>query len=141
MALPAFLTLAFVTPERALVHDEVDEIELPGEEGYFGVRPGHAPMLAALKTGQMWYRKGADVFYAFVDGGFAEVLPDRVSVLAQVAERAEDIDRQRAEAARRRAEERLARPVAADFDLARARVALLRAITRLQVSQQMRPRI
>jgi len=140
MALPAHLKLAFVTPERAIVHEDVDEVELPGEEGYFGVLPGHAPMLAALKTGQMWYRKGAERFYAFVDGGFAEVLPDQVSVLAQIAERAEEIDLQRAEAAKRRAEEQLARPTVADFDAERARVALLRAITRLQISQHMRPR-
>ena len=140
MALPAHLKLAFVTPERAIVHEDVDEVELPGEEGYFGVLPGHAPMLAALKTGQMWYRKGTERFYAFVDGGFVEVLPDQVSVLAQIAERAEDIDLQRAEAAKRRAEEQLSRPAVADFDAERARIALLRAITRLQITQQKRPR-
>ena len=70
--------------------------------------PGHAPLLAALATGEMWYRKGAEKKYAFIAGGFAEVVPDRVSILAQVAERAEDIDLARAEAAKRRAEERLA---------------------------------
>ena len=91
MALPRHLRLEFVTPERAIVHDEVDEVELPGEEGFFGVLPGHAPLLAALRTGPMWYRKGAEKRYAFIDSGFAEVLPDRVAVLAQVAERAEDI--------------------------------------------------
>src|SRR5687768_13617362 len=90
MAIPKHLRLGFVTPERAIVHDDVDEVELPGEEGYFGVLPGHAPMLAALRTGEMWYRKGQERFYAFVDGGFAEVLPEQVSILAQVAERAED---------------------------------------------------
>jgi F-type H+-transporting ATPase subunit epsilon len=140
MAIPPHIKLAFVTPERAIVHEDVDEVELPGTEGYFGVLPGHAPMLAALTTGQMWYRKGADKFYAFVDGGFAEVLPDQVSVLAQTAERAEDIDLHRAEAAKRRAEEQLSRPTVADFDGERARIALLRAITRLQISQQPRPR-
>ena len=69
---------------------------MPGEEGYFGVMPGHAPMLAALKTGEMWYRKGSVREHAFIDGGFAEVLPTQVSILAQVAERAEDIDHARA---------------------------------------------
>jgi F-type H+-transporting ATPase subunit epsilon len=138
MALPGHLRLEFVTPERAIVHEDVDEVQLPGEEGYFGVLPGHAPLLAALKTGEMWYRKGGEKRYAFIDGGFAEVLPGSVSVLAQVAERAEDIDTQRAEAARRRAEERLARSAVADFDAERARIALLRAITRLQVSRQHR---
>jgi F-type H+-transporting ATPase subunit epsilon len=140
MAIPKHLRLGFVTPERAIVHDDVDEVELPGEEGYFGVLPGHAPMLAALRTGEMWYRKGQERFYAFVDGGFAEVLPEQVSILAQVAERAEDIDAARAEASKRRAEERLSKPTVSDFDAERARIALLRAITRLNISRQMRPR-
>lgn len=142
MAIPTHLRLEFVTPERAVAHDEVDELQLPGEEGSFGVLPGHAPLLAALRTGEMWYRKGRETFYAFVDGGFAEVLPDRVSILAQVAERADDIDLQRAEAAKRRAEERLSAlgaPSAADLDAARARIALLRAITRLDISRRRRP--
>lgn len=140
MALPTHLRLEFVTPARAIVHEDVDEVELPGEEGHFGVLPGHAPLLAALQTGAMWYRRGGERTYAFLDGGFAEVLPDRVSVLAQVAERAEEIDVQRAEAAKRRAEERLAQPTAPDHDAARARVALLRAITRLEVSRELRRR-
>jgi F-type H+-transporting ATPase subunit epsilon len=140
MAIPGHLRLEFVTPERAIVHEDVDEVELPGDEGFFGVLPGHAPLLAALKTGPMWYRKGADKRFAFIAGGFAEVLPDRVAVLAQVAERAEDIDTQRAEAAKRRAEEALARPPVVDFDAERARIALLRALTRLQVSRHSRPR-
>jgi F-type H+-transporting ATPase subunit epsilon len=135
MAIPTHIRLEFVTPERAVAHEEVDELQLPGEEGYIGVLPGHAPLLAALKTGEMWYRKGSEVHYAFLDGGFAEVLPDRVSILAQVAERAEDIDLQRAEAAKRRAEEVLAQATAVDFDAARARIALLRALTRLNVSR------
>jgi F-type H+-transporting ATPase subunit epsilon len=122
-----------VTPERAIVHDEVDEVELPGEDGYIGVLPGHAPLLAALKTGEMWYRKGTDRKFAFIAGGFAEIVADRVSILAQVAERAEDIDHARAEAARRRAEERISRPTS-EIDAERARIALLRALTRLQVS-------
>lgn len=142
MPLPTHLRLEFVTPERAVAHEEVDELQLPGEEGYFGVLPGHAPLLAALKTGQMWYRKGAETHWAFVDGGFAEVLPDRVSILAQIAERAEDIDLQRAEASKRRAEERLSAVgavSATDLDAARARIALLRAITRLDISRRRRP--
>lgn len=139
MALPRHLRLEFVTPDRAIVHEDVDEVELPGEEGLFGVLPGHAPLLAALKTGPMSYRKGAEKQFAFIDSGFAEVLPDRVSVLAQVAERAEDIDIARAEAAKRRAEEQLARPPVVDFDAERARIALLRAIARLQVARQSRP--
>lgn len=133
MAIPAHLRLEFVTPERALVHEDVDEVEIPGEDGYFGVLPGHAPLLAALRPGELWYRKGGQKQYAFVAGGFAEVLPDRVAILAQVAEKAEDIDTQRAEASKRRAEDRLARPTA-DLDAERARIALLRSLMRLQVS-------
>jgi F-type H+-transporting ATPase subunit epsilon len=131
------IRLEFVTPERALAHDDVDEVELPGEEGFFGVLPGHAPLLAALKPGEMWYRKGNEKTFAFLGGGFAEVTPDRVSILAPVAERAEDIDLARAEAAKRRAEERLAKPMT-DVDFERARIALLRAISRLEISKARR---
>jgi F-type H+-transporting ATPase subunit epsilon len=140
MALPAHLRLEFVTPVQAIVHEDVDEVQLPGEEGYFGVLPGHAPLLAALATGSMWYRKGSETRYAFVAGGFVEVLPDRVSVLAETAERAEDIDIERAEAAKRRAEEQIARGSAVAMDLERARISMMRAITRLEVSRRPRPR-
>jgi F-type H+-transporting ATPase subunit epsilon len=139
MALPKHIRLEFVTPERAIAHEDVDEVVLPGEDGEFGVLPGHAPLLAMLRIGPMWYRKGAEKTFAFVAGGFAEVVADRVSVLAQVAERAEQIDQARAEAAKRRAEELLTKPTKEmDFEL--ARVALLRAITRLQVSKYARTR-
>jgi len=138
MAIPAHIRLEFVTPDRAIVQDDVDEVEVPGEDGYFGVLPGHAPLLAALQPGEMWFRKGGQRQYAFVAGGFAEIVGDRVSILARVAERAEEIDTVRAQAARRRAEERLARPTA-DLDFERARVALIKAIVRLQVSARSRP--
>jgi F-type H+-transporting ATPase subunit epsilon len=143
MATPTKLRLEFVTPERAIVHDEVDEVQLPGEEGFFGVLPGHTPLLASLKVGEMWYRKGAEKFHGFVGFGFAEILPDRVTILARIAEKADDIDLQRAEAAKRRAEERLAaasKGHVPEMDYERARIALLRAITRLQVSQHARTR-
>jgi F-type H+-transporting ATPase subunit epsilon len=140
MALPRHLRLSFVTPDREIVHEDVDEVELPGEEGYFGVLPGHAPLLAALKVGEMWFRRGNEKSFAFVGGGFAEVLPDRVAVLAPVAERAEDIDVPRAEAAKRQSEERLLRPAVVDSEAERARLALLRAVTRLQVSRHARHR-
>jgi len=139
MAIPKHLRLEFVTPERAVVHEDVDEVEVPGEDGYFGVLPGHAPLLAALKTGELWYRQGADKKFAFVAGGFVEVLPDRVAILAQIAERAEDIDAERAEASKRRAEERLSRP-SIEMDADRARIALMRALVRLQVSHRARIR-
>ena len=137
MAIPAHLRLEFVTPERAIAHEDVDEVELPGEEGFFGVLPGHAPLLASLRPGEMWYRKGAERIHAFLGGGFAEVTPDRVSILAPVAERAEDIDLARAEASKRRAEERLARPMS-DIDFERARISLLRAISRLDIAKARR---
>jgi F-type H+-transporting ATPase subunit epsilon len=139
MAIPKSLRLEFVTPERSIAHTDVDEVELPGEEGFFAVLPGHAPLLAALKTGPIWYRSGGEKHYAFVAGGFAEVTADRVSVLATVAERAEDIDLARAEAAKRRAEDRLAKP-AGDMDMERARIAMLRAIARLQIAKVSRTR-
>jgi F-type H+-transporting ATPase subunit epsilon len=139
MAIPKSLRLEFVTPERSIVHAEVDEVEIPGEDGFFGVLPGHAPLLAALKEGELWYRTGGEKRYAFVAGGFAEVVGDRVSILAQVAEHAEDIDVERAEAAKRKAETLLSRPTA-DGDAELARIALVRAIARLQVSRYARPR-
>ena len=140
MAIPKAIRLEFVTPERAIAHEDVDEVELPGESGFFAVLPGHAPLLAALKMGPMWYRKGSDKHFAFISGGFAEVTADRVSVLADVAERAEDIDAARADAAKRRAEDRLSKPTMTDFDAERARIAMLRALTRLQVARHSRTR-
>jgi F-type H+-transporting ATPase subunit epsilon len=136
----ATLRLEFVTPERSIAHDDVDEVELPLADGYAGILPGHAPMLAAVRTGEMWFRKGTQVTHGFVSGGFVEVTGDRVSVLARIAERADDIDQERAAAAKRRAEERLARPTM-DMDMERARIALLRAVSRLDVaSRYSRPR-
>jgi F-type H+-transporting ATPase subunit epsilon len=139
MALPQKLLLEIVTPDRALVREEVDEVQVPGSEGYFGVLPGHTPLLATLKIGELWYRIGQEKHYLAIAGGFAEVLPDRVTILAQIAERAQDVDFARAEAARKRAEERLARP-AQDLDFERARIALMKALIRIQVSARVRTR-
>jgi F-type H+-transporting ATPase subunit epsilon len=139
MSIPAHLRLEFVTPERALAQNEVDEVVLPGEMGDLGVLPGHAPLLTALRPGAMWYRKGTERTYAFVSGGFAEIVQDRVSILAQVAERAEEIDIERAEAARRRAEDALIKP-ASDTDLELARLELAKAIARLEIARRQRPR-
>ena len=139
MALPTKITLEIVTPDRSLVTAQVDELQLPGSEGYFGVLPGHTPMLATLKIGEMWYRIGQEMHYLAIAFGFVEVLPDRVTVLAQIAERAEEIDVARAEAAKRRAEERAARP-SPDLDLERARVALMKSLIRLQVASRARTR-
>jgi F-type H+-transporting ATPase subunit epsilon len=140
MALPTKLQLEVVTPDRALVREEVDELQVPGAEGYFGVLPGHAPLLATLKVGELWYRVGREKHYLAIAGGFAEVLPDRVTILAQVAERAEDVDIARAEAARKRAEDRLAQPPQ-DVNPARARVALMKSLVRIQVAARARTRV
>jgi F-type H+-transporting ATPase subunit epsilon len=136
MALATHIDLQIVTPDRLIVQDQVDEVEIPGSEGYFGVLPGHTPLLAALAVGELWYRKGQEKFFLSLAFGFAEVLPDRVTILARLAERAEDIDVERAELARRRAEERLAQPKS-DFDYERARVALTKSLMRLQVSSRL----
>jgi F-type H+-transporting ATPase subunit epsilon len=130
------LDLQIVTPDRLIVQEQVDEVEIPGSEGYFGVLPGHTPLLASLAVGELWYRKGQEKFYLSLAFGFAEVLPDRVTILARLAERAEDIDVERAELARRRAEERLSQPKS-DFDYERARVALTKSLMRLQVSARL----
>lgn len=140
MALPTKLTLEIVTPDRALVREEVDEVVVPGSEGYLGILPGHAPLLATLKVGELWYRVGQEKHYLAIAFGFVEVLPDRVTILAQMAEKAHEIDVTRAEAAKRRAEERLARP-AVDMDFERARIALMKSLIRLQVASRARTRV
>jgi F-type H+-transporting ATPase subunit epsilon len=142
MAIPTTLTLEIVTPDRALVSEHVDEVELPGTEGYFGVLPGHTPLLASLQVGELWYRIGEEKHYLAVAFGFAEVLPDRVTVLAQIAERAQDIDVARAEAARKRAEEQVARTsTQVDMDFERARIDLMKSLVRLQVASRARTRV
>jgi len=135
--LPRHLTLQVVTPDRSVVTQEVDEVQIPGAEGYFGVLPGHTPLLAALKIGELWYRKGSQRYYLSIVFGFAEVLPDRVTILAQVAELPEEIDVARAEAARQRAEQRLAQPTL-DLDFERARIALMKALIRIQVATKVK---
>ena len=117
----------------------VDELQLPGSEGYFGVLPGHTPMLATLQVGEMWYRIGQEKHHLAIAFGFVEVLPDRVTVLAQVAERAEDIDVARAQEAKRRAEERVSRPPV-NLDFERARIAMMKSLIRLQVASRARTR-
>jgi F-type H+-transporting ATPase subunit epsilon len=136
------LTLEIVTPDHALAHEEVDEVQLPGTEGYLGILPGHTPLLTSLKVGPLWYRKGTEKHHLSIAFGFAEVLPDRVRLLAQFAERAEEIDLRRAEGAKHRAEERLqaARTGASNIDMERARIALMKALSRLQVATKARTR-
>lgn len=134
MALPTKLELKIVTPDQSLSY-EVDEVAMPGQEGDFGVLPGHTPLFAGLRTGTMWYRQGAEKHFLAVSVGFAEVLPDRVTVLAQVAERAEDFDEERAQAGMARAQEMLEHvPVEIDFE--RARLSLLKTLQQLQAESR-----
>ena len=137
MAVPSHLTLELVTPEHAVAHETVDEIEIPGAEGYLGVLPGHTPLLVTLQVGELWFRKGEQKTYLSVAFGFAEVLPDRVRVLAQVAERADEIDIDRAEAAAKRAREQISSS-AGDLDFKRAQQALLKSTLRLEVAKKAR---
>ena len=139
MALPTDIQLRIVSADRSLVNEQVDEVEIPGSDGYFGVLPGHTPLLALLGAGELWYRQGQEKHYMLIAFGFAEVQPDQVTILAEVAERPDEIDVSRAEAARRRAEERLARPVI-DMDAERARISLLKSLIRLQVASRARIR-
>jgi F-type H+-transporting ATPase subunit epsilon len=128
------LTLELATPTRLVVSAEVDEVVTPGSQGYFGVLPGHAPLLATLGIGEVIYRIGRDEHYVAVSGGFAEVRNDKVIILADSAETPADIDRTRAERARERAEARLSGRNQEEIDYTRAAAALARALTRLQVA-------
>ena len=129
------IDLTIVTPERAIVHEDVDELEIPGSDGYFGVLPGHAPLFSELKVGEVAYRKGDRWFFLAVAWGFVEVLSNQVRILAETAERAHEIDVERAMRAKQRAEERIARG-GEDVDYNRALIALERAIIRIQVGQK-----
>jgi F-type H+-transporting ATPase subunit epsilon len=139
MPLPTHIQLQIVSADRSLLNETVDEVVIPGFDGYFGVLPGHTPLLAVLQVGELWYRQGQEKHYVSIAFGFAEVLPDRVTILAQIAETADEIDLTRAEAAKKRAEERLARPTV-DMDAERARISLLKSLIRLQVATRARIR-
>lgn len=131
------IDMTIVTPEREVVHDEVGELQVPGAEGYLGVLPGHAPLFSELKVGELAYRKGDLWFSLAVAWGFVEVLPGQVRILAETAERAHEIDVERAKRAKQRAEERISRG-GEDIDYVRALVALQRALIRIQVSRKAR---
>jgi F-type H+-transporting ATPase subunit epsilon len=130
------LRLELATPTRLVVSEDVEEVVAPGIEGYFGVLPEHAAFLTTLGTGELSYRQGREEHYLAVNGGFAEVRNDKVILLADSAERPEEIDRERAERARQRAEQRLAGRSPDDIDHARAAAALARALIRLQVASR-----
>ncbi len=134
-SLPIRIQLRIVTPDRELVEGEVSEVSIPGKDGYLGVLPGHAPLLTELQSGELTYHQDAMAFHVAIHWGFAEVLPDRVIVLADIAERAEEIDVERAERARQRAEDRLKGPAEPDAELEAAREALRRALCRLETAR------
>ena len=131
--LPDAIQLVIVTPERQILKETVAELSMPGADGYLGVLPGHAPLITELGVGELTYRTtGGQAGLLAVIRGFAEVLPDRVSVLAETAEFAGDIDLARAEAALKRAQQRMAQG-GENIDWDRATLALARALVRIQV--------
>ena len=128
------LEVEIVTPERILLQEEVDELNVPGEQGYLGILPGHTAFLTTLGQGELMYRQGTVENYLAIFWGYMEVNDDKVTILAEIAESGDGIDRARAESARDRAEDRLRRIQEHDIDFERARAALMRSMIRLQVS-------
>jgi len=137
MSLPKALTLDIVTPDKAIVHDDVDEVQLPGWEGALGILPGHTPLLAMLKPGELWYRKGQEKTFFVLDFGMAEVLPDKVTVLVRLADKPEDIDIAKQEADRKAAESELQKATSIE-DSERARIAMLTAMMKLRAAERVR---
>jgi F-type H+-transporting ATPase subunit epsilon len=127
--------LQIVTPEKLVVETRAEELQIPGKNGYLGILPNHAPLITELAVGEITYRSGGQTGRVAVAWGFAEVLPNKVTILAETAERAEDIDVARADRARQRAEERLTKG-SSEIDFDRCQVALQRAEARLQVAQK-----
>lgn len=131
--MPATFAIQIVTPERLVVETSAEEMQIPGKKGYLGILPGHAPLITELAVGEISYRNGGTTARVAVAWGFAEILPDKVTILAETAECAADIDVARAERARQRAEDRLHKPTTA-LDVERCQVALQRAEARLHVA-------
>ncbi len=127
--------LDVVTPQRVVVSEQVNEMTAPGSEGEFGVLPGHTPFLTTLRFGELWYRKGNVDYFLAVGPGFAEVGPDKVTVLVDTAETADEIDVNRAQRARARAEENLRKT---DYDLETALAEMRRAEVRLEVAKKVK---
>ena len=127
--------LEVVTPEKRIVKDQAEEMQIPGKNGYLGILPGHAPLITELAVGEISYRNAGATHHLAVAWGFAEVLPEKVTILAQTAERADEIDVKRAEEAKQRAERRL-ESGSPDVDYPRAQAALKRSETRLEVAEK-----
>jgi F-type H+-transporting ATPase subunit epsilon len=132
--LPESIELQIVTPERHVLQETVQSVEIPGKEGYLGVLPGHAPLITELGVGILAYRKGSENRFLTVINGYAEVLPDRVIVLAEISERAEEIDVGRSRAAHDRAQAELARAGVGSEEWQREKLALDRALVRMQAA-------
>lgn len=133
------LKLDIVTAERVVFSEDVDEVVAPGIEGQLGILPHHAPLMTILQSGELVVKRGNEEDIMAISGGFLEVRPDRVIVLADSAERAEEIDTERAEAAKKRAEQRLAERTS-EIDEARVQASLRRAIARLAVAERVKTR-
>jgi F-type H+-transporting ATPase subunit epsilon len=139
MALPTSIRLESSRPDRVLVTEQVDEVQVPGAEGYFGVLPAMRRCSRRCTSASCGTRIGQDKHYLAVAFGFVEVLPDKVTILARIAEREGEIDRERAEAAMKRAEQRIGEP-RTDIDFERARLAMMKSLIRLQVASRARTR-
>ena len=135
----AKLNFEIITAEKIVYSDEVDVVIAPGSEGQLGILPQHAALMTMLQPGELVVRKGGEEDAMFVSGGFMEVCNNKVIVLADTAERAEDIDTERAEQAKARAENRVVTS-ATDADLSRARAAMLRSLMRLKVAEKSKKR-
>ena len=130
------LQLEIVTPEKLAYKDEVDSVQLPGSEGELGVLPHHAPLVSNLGSGELRLRKGGQEDSFAIVGGFLQVLPDKVVVMAETADMASEIDLERAQAARRQAEQTLESGFVEGADLAAARAALQSALLRIRVAER-----
>ena len=134
------IRLDIVTAEKSIFSEDVDMVIAPGVQGQLGILPHHAPLMTMLEPGELIIKKGSDEVYLAVSGGFLEVRPDRVIVLADSAERAEEIDIARAEEARKRAQKRLEERYTPGVDAARAEAALRRSLIRLKIAERRRKR-
>jgi F-type H+-transporting ATPase subunit epsilon len=132
--LPEAIELQVVTPQRHVLAESVHTVELPGKDGYLGVLPGHAPLLTELGIGILAYQKDGQTRYLTIVHGYAEVLPDRVIVLAEISERAEEVDVARSRVSMEAAKARLAKATAGDDDWQRASIDLERSLVRLQAA-------
>jgi len=131
------LLLEIVTPNRLLLSEEVDEVQVPGKNGYLGILPGHAPLISELQIGEVSYRQGKNRHRLTLAMGYCEVVRDHVRILAETAEKADEIDLERARASKERAEKRLADVNNPEIDFARAMASLERALARIHIREEM----